>query len=153
MAITTYLYGIAFAIIFTIVLQHVGRKHEWKITPGSIIDSAATFCEQLWEKIGRFCVWISSFYTRIDLKDWWITIDQILGPSYRFVMSWTKFITTYVYEMKLYDHPYLISCGSATIVGAFSYLLYLKYSWIEPYVTIVYGQTSRLIPFLKRFFN
>lgn len=141
MSWTTYLY-VALAISFTIfVLQHVGRKQGWTYTPGYFIDLVATFAEKAWAKIGRFCAWISSFYTYIDLKDLWLTCDQLVGPVVRFFFSWTKAITAYVSEMKLYDHPYLISLGTSTIVAILAALIYHKYDWVHPLVT------TCLVPF------
>ena len=147
MAIATYLYIFGAFLISIFALQHTGRKQGWTWTPGYVIDLAATFCENLWEKIGKFLVWISSFYTVVDLKDWWITCDQVLGPTIRFIMSWTVAITTYVSEMKLYDHPYLISLGSTTLIGILSYLVYWKFGFINPYDLLIWLRTTRLVSF------
>ena len=135
MSLLTYLYIVLAGCAFIFVLQHIGRKQGWKYTPGYFIDLVATFFEKVWAKIGRLCVWISSFYTYIDLKDLWLTCDQLVGPCVRFFFSWTQAITTYVSEMKLYDHPYLISLGTGTIVALISALVYHKYDWFHPLVT------------------
>ena len=84
---------------------------------------------KVWTFLGKICVWISSFYTWIDPTDLLATLNELFSSIWKFLFPWLEFFRAYVTNMKLYDHPYLISFGSATLVGLLSYVVWVNFEW------------------------
>jgi hypothetical protein len=119
-------------VVLIITLQHIGRTHGWTWTPGYVIEQVAIFSEHCWALVGRFWALISSFYARIDLKELWITCDQIFGPLSRLFWSWTQAFIEYTSVAHTFVHPGLVGLGSATLIGLVACLIYFKYTWFAP---------------------
>ncbi len=116
-------------LIFT--WQHVARKQKWTWKPSYILDLITNQLVKVWNFLGKVCVWISSFYTWIDPSDLLATLNELFTSVYHFLFSWKAFIESYVSNMNLYDHPYLVSCGTATLVALLSYIVWFNYAWFH----------------------
>ena len=123
---------LGFVLIF--FWQHLGRKYNLTWKPTYIIDLVTAQLVRIWTFLGKVCVKISAFYSWIDPSDLLATGYELFVSVSKFFFSWTYFITSYVSGMKLYDHPYLISLGSATLVGLISWICYTHSNWFSPLI-------------------
>ncbi|AYV77102.1 MAG: hypothetical protein Barrevirus12_11 [Barrevirus sp.] len=112
--------------------QHIARKNGYKYKPSYILDTLTSYLIRLWTFLGKICVYLSSFYTWIDPNDIWATLKELFASVYHFLFSWTSFFQSYITNMKFYDHSYLISFGSATIVAIIAFLVSNNFTYFRP---------------------
>lgn len=140
--------GICSFLIFC--WQHLARKHGWTWKPSYILDLVTNQLVKVWTFLGKVCVWISSFYTWIDPTDLLATLNELFSSIWKFLFSWLEFFKAYVANMKLYDHSYLISFGSATLVGLLSYVIWINFEWSHKVALLIIQPTMNFfIPIQK----
>ena len=120
-----------FALFFW---EHYARKTESQVKPSVYLGYGAELAQRCWEYVGYAAAKISSFYTYIDLKDLMDTFHDLFKPMIDFVTSPLWAAKGYIAEMNLYDHPYLVTLGSATIVGVLAWFVRWKWVWFEPFL-------------------
>ena len=128
-----YLSSSSLALLLTtfsiICWQHVGRTRGLLWRPSHIIDLATEQLTAFWTFLGKLCVYISSFYTWLDLWQIFESISELCRSITKFFFSFKAFIESYTVNMKFYDHPYLISLGSVTIIAALLYITCYIFGW------------------------
>ena len=124
------------SFLFIFFWQHIARKYGWQWKPSYMLDLVTEQLVRFFSWVGRIAVWISSFYTYINIKDLYATFAELYKSVADFVFSWKAFFESYISDMKLYDHPYLITLGSITLVTGTIYLLYI-YDFLWPFELII----------------
>ena len=137
MQLTFYNILIGLSITFFTVFswEHYARTHEKTFKPSVFISWLATKFQTFYTRVGKIVAWVSSFYTMIDLKELWVTYDNLAKPTVDLLTSGLWTFKSYYDEMKLYDHPYLITLGSGTIVAVLSTVIYWQYAMFQPYLS------------------
>ena len=70
-----------------------------------------------WTKFGKLWAIICSFYELIRLHEFKVTLIDIMEPFVNIVLSPFSFIKGYLAQKRLYDHPYMITFGTMTIIS------------------------------------
>ena len=109
--------------------QYAAKRNDWFFKPTYFIDLVTEQLVRAYTYLGKIVVWISSFYTFFDFKDLIETFEELCISVKNFLFSWQSFITSYVSNMSFYDHPYLISLGSITLISLALYLVYIFRHW------------------------
>lgn len=109
--------------------QYTAKRNDWFLKPTYIIDLVTEQLVNFYTFLGKIAVWISSFYTFFDFKDLRETFNELCDSILNLLFSWTSFISSYVTNMNFYDHPYLITLGSVTLIGLLLYLVYRFRNW------------------------
>jgi hypothetical protein len=106
------------AILFSAFLfEHIARKNGSNIKPSTVISFLADKSFLFWNKLGYYCAKLSSFYTYIDIKEIYQTLDDLFGPTVKLIISPYQFIKGYVDTALSYKYPILIGIGSITVVS------------------------------------
>src|SRR3990172_3382994 len=121
----------AITLFATFIWQHIGRKYKLAWKPTDIIDVVTVQLIKLWTVLGEICVWVSSFYTWIDPTDLLATLAELGASLWNLVFSIKAFVEAYITGMNLYDHSYLVSLGSATLVIVVACLVFRYNSHVE----------------------
>lgn len=121
-----YLTSFFFSVFFW---QYAAKRNDWVFKPTFFIDLVTEQLTRIYTFLGRIAVWISSFYTFFDFKDLIETFEELWISVKNLLFSWKSFIQSYVSNMNFYDHPYLITLGSITLIGLALYLVYRFRHW------------------------
>ena len=109
--------------------EHIARINRLSTRPSVALTRLAHWCTSLFEWCGRGLAHLSSFYEYIyeylRLEEIGKTLYALLVPLWRTLTSPFWMVKGYVETMNLYDHPYLISLGSATLLGGISVWVYV----------------------------
>ena len=116
-----YFFGFFLSVFFW---QYTAKRNDWVFKPTYFIDLVTDQINTIYNWLGKVVVWISSFYTFFDFKDLAETFEELYVSIRDLLFSWKTFVNSYVSNMSFYDHPYLISLGSITLVGLALYLVY-----------------------------
>lgn len=107
----------ALAPVFVILLEHVGRLHEWTYRPSWALTQVARAAEAVWEFIGRVIGHTLRILNVLEtLHDLWL-------PCRRILLSPVWLIRGY---MAAVENPWL-HAGAAICVAALTWALYLYF--------------------------
>ena len=111
--------GIAGTLVGMIACEHVAKKLELEHKPSTLISSVSKKSYDTWKRVGGFVVWVSSFYTCVDLKDFGETIQDLTSSLAKLCMSPIGLFTGYYKSLNLdqYRNKLLIVLGTCTLVG------------------------------------
>lgn len=131
--------------------QYTAKRNDWIYKPTYFIDLVTEQFNTIYNWLGRFAVWISSFYTFFDFKDLIETFQELYISIKNLLFSWRTFIVSYTSYMSFYEHPYLISLGSLTLISLVLYLLYtFRNTWP---IYVVSDFVSSKVNQMNEYFN
>lgn len=97
-------------------------RRNLEFSPSVVLNSMSTYAIRFWRACGTLIAKISSFLTFFDFDDMLKAAEQLWKPIWETLTSWVYFFTGYISEMKLYDHPYLVTAGSIIIISILWYI-------------------------------
>lgn len=147
MEYSNILYSTAAALLGTVVWEHIARKKNSNVKPSVGIDYVYQKSKAGFTKLGEGLAVLSSFYTYVDLKDVGQTVSDLTEPTLKTLVSPYHMVRGYLAQANLYNHPYLVTAGTLTLVPL-SYYLYTKCDpeLSKSYLTVVSN-------FMKKLFN
>lgn len=127
-----YYLSILIPIVGIFLWEHVGRQKDYTQRPSIYLTWIAEKAQNLFEHIGRYFAWISSFLTKIDLGDILKTIHDLLKPIFDLIVSPFYFMIGYLDMASEYlSKSWLIYIGSAILFVLVWYGLYFGYKYYK----------------------
>ena len=122
MSLSIFIISIPF---ITLLWQYVALRCD-KLTLGRVnlyrptmaIDHLTILSYRLWDVLGRFCAYVSSFYVYLGFEDLGLAAVQLAKSSWQLLCSAGEFTRSYVSTINLYDNPYLVVAGSLTLLSS-----------------------------------
>ncbi len=112
------------ALVFIIIAwEHTARLYETEIKPSVSLTFIARHLKTGWEKFGRFCARISSFFIHLKFEELWHTFVDLMTPIVDIILSPFWWIIGYFRVVAEYKWPLLVFGGSATLVGTLLWLV------------------------------
>lgn len=120
--------GIVIAVV-TLVWQCIAIKldksgHNY-IRPTTMLDFITAKVKYVCFHIGKFIAYISSFYEYLALGEIFDALCELTNSTWNLLTSGFQIIRGYISVSHLYEHPYLVTCGSITIVAALAYGIHI----------------------------
>lgn len=123
----------------TIGLQHAARLRNWRYSPAKALTYTATKAQTFWSWLGGKVAQVSRFLEILKLGEIYVTIGELVKPTWAFCTSWLKFFSGYAAAIKHIEHKWLVVAGSLLLSGGVVYPAYRYYPlWTQ-------AVTSRLI--------
>ena len=83
--------------------------------PSTAIDQLTTLSMKVWEVLGRFCAYLSSFYVYLGFEDFVLAAVQLANSTWNLLCSAGEFTKSYILTINLYDKPYQVVAGTLTL--------------------------------------
>lgn len=115
---------ILLAFIFIIIAwEHTARLYETEIKPSVSLNFVARHLKTGWEKFGRFCARISSFFIHLKFEELWHTIVDLIAPLWKMFVSPFWWLVGYFSVVAEYKWPLLVLGGSLTIIAMLLWIM------------------------------
>ena len=137
-------FSVAFVIMSLFGWEYTALRLNQEFSPSVALNSISTFAVKFWRSCGHFVAWLSSFLTFFDFDDMLKAAENLWKPTWETLTSFVYFYAGYVSEMKLYDHPYLVTAGTIILVSLITYLSY--YFGLLEYLVPVKNMISQYLP-------
>lgn len=108
--------GFGSIVVSSIIWEYIAKRKKSNVKPSVGLTHTATFFSNGWRCLGELAAKISSFYTYLDFREIKEALHDLWKPIIELCFSWFQFFNGYFTTANLYNHPYLISFGSLTLL-------------------------------------
>jgi len=102
--------------LIALAIEHNFRDTENIFKPSIVLGKVAEVFEDFFEQIGKFCAWVSSFLTIVNLDELLESLRRLVEPMLRISFSACYLCVGYFDYLLDMKKPYLVLAGSLMIL-------------------------------------
>jgi len=135
-----------FSIFFgTVFLEHIARQNFWRCRPSDALQFVADKSSLSFRFVGEKFAQLSSFLTKIEYKQFLVTIRDLFNPIIQLIGSPVSMLTGYARTMDGYSRSWLVPTGSVVIVGLISYMTHRFCPWYLYSMVKIYETNTKFV--------